>query len=1012
MRMRSRSQFWSLFRLGILAWVLTMASRADALDPSRSLTQYFHRIWQVQQGLLQGTVYSIEQTRDGNLWLGTQTGLVRFDGLRFTSLDRVGDVSLENIWVRSLFEGSDGAMWVATIGTGLIRVQGDSVRSYRVEQGMPSDNVRCVVPGTAGEFWVATEEGLARLNQGKISVYRVEQGLATNNVRALCRTGDGTLWIGGDGTRLTLWNGSTFVSHQLGSMPPNSTVRALLCAEDGTIWVGTSNGLVRIKDGTEKLFTIKNGLADNWILHLDRGSDGSLWVGTKNGFSRVRNDEIESFRTSDGLSQSSVYAMCEDREGSLWVGTKYGLNQFLDRRIIPFTVSEGLPSNDTGPVFQDRFGNIWVGTLGAGLSRFDGRRFSAPLTTEQGLASNVVNALGDGEASDLWIGTDKGLNRLRGGRVEQTYTSAQGLPSDSIHCVLRGRHGELWVGTSAGPALLRGDRFVALNGPAGPIRSSVLAMIERRDGTLLFATADDGIYTTRDGKLTELDPGEGIPQRDVTSFYEDQEGVLWMGTIGGGLRVMQGNKVTRFLVRDGLFDDDIYGIIADSKDRLWMACSKGVFWASRSDLLKFAAGQIKNFTCTPFSPTDAQRTIECEANVQPGAWTMRDGRLWFSTIHGVIVLDPSQLAPKLPPAPVVVEEVTVNGQAEDPSRIEALPPGLKNLEFQYTCLSFVTPLRIMFRYKLNGFDRDWIEAGTRREAFYTNLPPGRYWFQVKALNVDGNWSEAAAPVEFVLTPHFYQRPWFLPMCGVAACVAAWVAYRLRVRAIRSHLDAIVTERSRIARELHDTLLQGFSGVTMEMQALSMRLTAAEERTTLGDIIRDAGNCMREARRSVAGLRTPRGANSGFACALEQTARQLVETKEMRLALHIEKSPPPLGAEGEYNLLRIAQEAIANSIKHSGARTIEVFLDSSPERMRLRIRDDGSGFDDPDVNGPRAGHYGLIGIKERATQIGAVLRLDAAPGRGTEVEVLLPLTKSGLATAAERRRPVTVPGDGA
>jgi signal transduction histidine kinase len=379
---------------------------------------------------------------------------------------------------------------------------------------------------------------------------------------------------------------------------------------------------------------------------------------------------------------------------------------------------------------------------------------------------------------------------------------------------------------------------------------------------------------------------------------------------------------------------------------------------------------------------------------------MRDGRLWFSTIRGVIVVDPERLRRNAPPPPVVIEEVIVNGRSEHPGRIAQLPPGQKNLEFRYTGLSFLSPGRMTFRYKLEDFDRDWIDAGTRREAYYTNLPPGNYRFRVTASNVDATPNEAANPVAFTLAPHFYQRAGFIPLCAAAVALAAWLAYRLRVRRIKERLQAIVAERSRIARELHDTLLQGFSGVTMEMQALAARLPTSQERGTLEEIIRDAANCMREARRSVAGLRNaPTAGESGFTAALSQCARQLTETRDVRLTLKLDRSPPKVPADVEYNLLRIAAEAIANSVRHSGSRTIEVALDQTPQRLRLSVKDDGSGFDSADIDIARAGHYGLIGMKERAAQIGAELHLDSEPGRGTTVHLTLP-TRNGDSADAD------------
>ena len=389
------------------------------------------------------------------------------------------------------------------------------------------------------------------------------------------------------------------------------------------------------------------------------------------------------------------------------------------------------------------------------------------------------------------------------------------------------------------------------------------------------------------------------------------------------------------------------------------------------------------------------RVIECKPGVQPGVWKMNDGRLWFSTIRGLIVLDPSRLKRNVPPPPVVIEDPVVNGNSESPAAIGALAPGKKNLEFNYTGLSYLAPTRITFRYILEGYDAAWTDAGTRREAYYTNLPPGTFRFRVTACNSDGVCNEAGSVIQFTLAPHYYQTIWFWPFAAGVLALAGLLAYRLRIRRLQQRFDLIVAERSRIARELHDTLIQGFSGITMAMQALAGRLRSSEERGTLQDIIHDAANCLRETRRSVAGLRGTREAESGLGASIAQAARQITETKDVRLKLKLEKNPSGLPAEVEYNLLRIATEAVSNSVKHSGARTIEVTLKYSPEAIRLVVSDDGAGFEPDDHGHLKPGHYGLIGMKERAAQIGADFDFDSAPGRGTTVTVAAPLGRGAV-----------------
>jgi len=758
----------------------------------------------------------------------------------------------------------------------------------------------------------------------------------------------------------------------------------LLCSGD-TIWAGTSDGLIRIRGGEQHLFTVKEGLAANFVFSVARGSDGTIWIGTRNGFSRLRGDTIDSFHPQDGLSQSNAVSMFEDREGSLWVGTKRGLNQFVDGRGVPYTMSEGLPSNESGPVLEDRQGIVWAGTLDEGLARYDGHGFTV---FSKGLPSKTIYALAEDRDRGLWVGTSAGLALLRDGQVAETYTTRQGLPANAIRSLYRDAEGVLWAGTSGGLASLRDGRFVIANGAP---HEMVVALAADRKGHVVLAT-ESGVYVAEDSGFRELTQN-GASIRGTNALYLDSDGLLWMGLNGGGLRMLDGTKpdgtkLISFQVRDGLYDGEIYGIMRDAQDRLWMSCSRGIFSVARSELRQFAAGAIKKLNSSPYSPTDALRVIEGQSGVQPGLWETHDGRLWFSTIRGLIALDANRAQP--PPGPVAIEDPIVNGQSQSPERIGQMAPGQKKIEFDYGSLSFLAPARTRFRYMLEGYDKDWIDAGLRREAFYTNLPPRNYRFRVMACAADGPCDETGASVSFVLAPFLYQRIWFWPLIAALLAGLAWLGYQLNIRRLRERYDLIVAERSRIARELHDTLIQGFSGITMEMQALAGRLRSSGERETLEEIIRDAANCLRETRQSVAGLRAARGPESGLAKAIADAVREITETKDVRLKLKLDPKVQRLPAEVEYNLLRITSEAVANSVKHSGAHTIEVALQSTHEAVRLSVKDDGQGLGREGNSNPSPGHYGIIGMKERASQIGADLEWISEPGSGTTVSLRLPV----------------------
>ena len=979
MRLRDRASFVAAVALFILP---LFSMPAFALDPSRTLTQYLHRIWQLPQGLPDATVTSILQTQDGYLLLGTETGLVRFDGVRFSEIDGGSQSALKGAWIRHILEDRQHVLWIGTNDAGVIRLEGGVASQYFQKEQPPRTTVQCLISDRNENVWACTTNGLARLGQGKVVVYGTADGLPTANVRAACETADGTLWIGGDGNQLSSRTGSSFVNHTLDLLPADTSVRALLCASDGAVWVGTTNGLIRFAEGKQRLLTVKDGLADNWVYSLLEGHDGTFWVGTKNGFSRLRHGQFESYRTEDGLSQSTVYSLYEDREGSLWVGTKHGLNQFLDGRTVPYTISEGLPTNNVGPVLQDHAGTIWVGTIGSGLTRFEQGRISV-LTTRQGLTGDDIYALTEDTNGDLWVGTNAGLNQLRDGHVYQTYTSAQGLPGDHIQFLVHDRSGVLWIGTTAGLTRFVNGKFVLTKDGAPP---ATVAGGEDKDGHFLAAT-EKGLQIYMNGKFGEFNPGE-TPLREVDTFYVDHEGLLWMGTLGAGLRLIKDGQVFSYFMRDGLFDNEIYGIAEDGQDRLWMASSKGIFSVNRPDLRKFAAGAIHKFSSVPYSPLDGLRTIECKSGVQPAVWKASDGRLWFSTIRGLLVLDPAKLQRNAPAPPVVIEDVTVNNRSENPEEIQNSPPGRKDLEFRYTALSFLAPAALRFRYLLDGYDKDWIDAGTRRTAYYTNLPPGKFRFRVTACNSDGICNEAGTALAFNLASYYYQRLWFLLLCSASLSLAAWLVWRRRVRSLSRHFEIVLGERGRIARELHDTLIQGFSGITMGMQALSKGLPESRERSKLHELIDDSAQCLKQARQSIAGLRSTNDKSERLDTAIADAARQITKARDIQLKLNLEDVPATLPSDVKSNLLRIAQEAIANSIQHSEATTIEVGLRFRDGSICLSVEDDGKGLANA-VGSSHAGHYGLTGMKERARQMGAELQLSSGRVKGTTIRVVVP-----------------------
>ncbi|HEX3684169.1 MAG TPA: two-component regulator propeller domain-containing protein [Bryobacteraceae bacterium] len=956
-----------------------------ALDPAKTLTQYAHRIWGQEEGLFQPTIYSILQTSDGFLWLGTQDSLIRFDGMRFREFDGPDAAAFHHSLIHALLEDRAGNLWVGSLGGGVAKIApGGAITRYTTAQGLPGDSVFCLASDSRGAVWICTNQGLARFQNGRFRVFTTADGLPSNGIRATCEASDGTRWVAGLDFGLSRWNGSRFATYSDSRVSPRDNITALDCARDGSVWIGSASGLTQLRESGSRSFTAQDGLPDNAVSALAESPDGSIWIGANDGISRYRSGEFSTYRTRDGLSHSLVLSLFIDREGSLWAGTKDGLDQFTDGKVTPYTTEDGMPSNDAGPVLEDSANRLWIGTLASGLAFFDGRRFHR-LTTRDGLASNTVLSLEVAPQGDLWVGTSKGLNRLRDAKVIGSYTQREGLSGPEVRAIFVDVQGTLWVGTNQGLNRFAGGHFVRADMDGVTRGKQVIALSGAHAARLFVSTDPPDLYYIAAGSSGHY-PLDVI--HSVDCYYLDHvRHAAWMGTLGSGLLRWENGKLTHVRVKDGLYDNRIYGILRDDQANFWMASSKGIFRVSQKELEQFADGKIRNITSIPFST--GQLRFECQSGVQPAACRTRDGRLWFSTTSGLVVVDPNHLVSDTVRPPVGVTAILVNGQRAAAAGKLELKPFENNVEIRYAGLSFVSPEKVTFRYLLEGYDKTWTDAGARREAFFTNLPPGTFRFEVIARNADGIWSSRPAVLPFTIEPRLYQRAWFFPLLALALALAGVAAYRVRIRQLNQRFNLVLAERTRIARELHDTLLQGLSGVTMQLQALWTRLPVSKEKQFLGEVIKDAGRCSTEARQSLWGLRRAGSTAIPFCGKLEALAREAVDRTPV--ALEFSGDPVSLDSmpETEYQLLRIAQEAISNSLTHSSAQTLQVSLRLQEGVLQLCVQDDGAGFATSSPGG--FGHYGLVGMRERAAEIGARLSIVSSPSTGTCVLVEFPLS---------------------
>ena len=545
---------------------------------------------------------------------------------------------------------------------------------------------------------------------------------------------------------------------------------SLLEDSDGSLWIGTAGGgLNRFRDGRFTALTKPKALSNNVVVSLYEDRERSLWIGTDgDGLNRLRDGKVTPFGTKEGLSNDVVRSVYEDRQGTLWIGTDGGgLNRFKDGRFTTFTTKDGLSSDHVASIFEDRAGSLWIGTLGGGLNRLRPAGGFSAFTTKQGLASDDVVAIYEDREGVLWVGTTGGLSRLKDGRFT-SFTRKDGLSDDRIKSIYEDRDGGLWIGTIGGL-----NRF-------------------------------------KDGHFTSFTTKDGLSDNRVAALHEDADGTLWIGTSGGGLDRFRDGRFTAITAKAGLHDDRVLDTFEDSQGNLWMSCNRGIYRASKKDLNAFADGKLARIASPSYGMSDGMRSPECNGENQPAGWKTRDGRLWFPTIKGVAVIDPAHLPLNPFPPPVALEEVVADGRSLDgaPGSTVVLQPGSAKLVLRYTALSLRVPQRVRFMYRLDGFDKDWVDAGTERTAHYTNLPPGTYRFRVKASNDDGVWNENGAALELRLLPFFHQTRTFQALCALGLVFLGTGAHRLRMRRLKrraDQLERIVAEQTRDLRVANEDL---------------------------------------------------------------------------------------------------------------------------------------------------------------------------------------------------------------
>jgi PAS domain S-box-containing protein len=774
------------------------AALQAGLDPSKLVSQYVHDVWLTGNGLPQNSVLALAQTPDGYLWIGTENGLARFDGVRFVTFDRRNTPALKSNEIDTLLVDHKGNLWIGTHGGGLTWLSGGVFRSYSNQPGLSNESVRALYEDERGALWIGTDGGgLSRLRDGELETYTRGNGLVDNAVFSLCGDRTGGIWIGTHSGLSHLVGGRFTTTTQKDGLPSDD-IRSVYVDRAGALWIGTNNGLARKDRNGISTYTLKNGLSDNRIWSLMEDSAGSMWAGTGGGgINRFHNGAFTRFTAKEGFSGEDVWAILEDREGSVWIGSAGGgLNRLRNGTFSTQGRLEGLSSDIVLPIYQDRQGAVWVGTSNAGVNRLKDGKVEV-FTNREGLLDNQIFSITEDGHGDHWFGTRHGLTRLSKGKFT-AFAGKSGLKDDVVQCTYTDSKGEVWVGTRDGLSHFNGRNFTTYTTKNGLSHNDVLAIYEdRRDKTLWIGT-ENGLNHLVNGSFRVYTSRDGLSNDVVWTIAGEADGTLWLGTNGGGLNRFKHGVFTSFTTPNGLFDDAILQILDDERGSLWLSSNRGVFTVAKAQLNEFAEGRLHQISSRSFGVSDGMKSAECNGGFQPAGWRLSDGALAFPTMKGIAVVHPDHLVMNAVPPPVLVEQTMIDNHEFRGALPFKPPAGKGQLEFQYAALSFISPERIQFKYMLEGFEKDWVEAGTRRVAYYTNIPPGTYHFRVMARNADGVWSRGDASVSVILAKHFYQTAAFTILEGLVLICLCVLAYEARVRQLRANeakLVALVEQRT-------------------------------------------------------------------------------------------------------------------------------------------------------------------------------------------------------------------------
>jgi signal transduction histidine kinase/ligand-binding sensor domain-containing protein len=997
--------------LGCLLSVAMCAS-AGALDPGKRLTQYGHTAWRTQDASFSGVPQAAAQTSDGYLWIGTTLGLVRFDGVRFVAWNPPAGQHLLDPRIFSLLAAHDGSLWIGT-GYSVSHWANGQLANYPQISG----RIEALVEDAKGAVWLARTQiaddmgPICRIDGSGVKCYGEHDGLPGFFPVILARSDTGDLWVGGywaDGySELSRWRpGSPPIDVRRGDkhLQGVSSLKAVAAGRAGSLWVaiddpGLPLRLDHLQDGLWRAHTFPDIHIDNsdvTALFVDR--DESLWIGTAyDGLFRVRDGAAEHFGNADGLSSDAVGQFFQDAEGSVWAVTASGLDDFRDQPITSYSLRQGLSAAGVGAVVASRNGDVWIANFQA-VDRLHNNRLSG-IRPGTGLPGQNVTTLFEDHAEHLWLGIDDGL-WVYDGSVFHPVRHRDGTPLGVVFAITEDIHNSIWV--RAAKNLDRIDNLQLREEITSPQIVTDYTLAANPKGGIVLGLVNGDLLFYRDGATQNFPSHESGNSAQIRDLLVENDGSVWATNVAELVRLKNGKR-ENLSVRNGLPCDGIFALVKDASDAIWLYTKCGIVEIDKAALDRWWA--------KPESRVEFKLIDEFDG-VQPGLTSLKpqaartpDGRLWFVNGRILQMFDPIHPHTNSVPPPVHIEEVIADRQIYLPGPNLSLPALTHDIQIDYAGLSFVAPQKVRFRYKLEGRDTDWQEPGTRRQAFYSELPPGQYRFHVMACNNDGLWNGTGAALDFVVPPALYQTGWFKLALLLCALAVVWLLFRLRLRQLTSQIQSRLAERlgerERIARELHDTLLQGFHGLMLRFQVVNQMIPKNEKaHEIMEDTMNRADLLMSESRERIRNLRSQTGAVAALPEALSAVGEERRAGESIGFLLVVEGAPRELNSVIRDEMYLIGREAIVNSLTHSQGSMVEVEINFDQAGIRVRVRDDGKGIPAEILrSGGVAGHWGLSGMQERAHKIGGQFKIWNRSGAGTEVELKVP---GGIAYTPENR----------